>query len=205
MSILTNWNNFVYKLFNPTIAFISMAGLILYWIIKKRPASLKITKITFWTVLCSLIFQSLYLSILHLILWYNTPWGRALMPPVNPWSYSLHYVFVQYCKRNVFTIVGALLFMFIAYWFNKKYNEKFFYKEEIYLMGLSMLCNPWPGLIVLLIIVLFTSLIIQIVNLFLTKHKRISMLYLWLPCSLLSFFITYAILKYIPILNTLFV
>jgi len=64
------------------------------------------------------------------------------MPPINPLSYSLHYVFVQYCKRNLFTIVGALLFMFITDLLNNKYNDKFFYKEEIYLMGLGMLCNP---------------------------------------------------------------
>lgn len=205
MSVLTFFNVLFYNYFNPIIALLGMIGLLLYWIIKKHPASYKITKIIFWIVLASIIFQSLYLSITHILMWSATTTGRAFLPPLAPWSYSLHYVFIQYCKRNLFTILSSLLFVFVVNYLNKRFKERFFYKEEIYLMGLGLLWNPWPGLVVLIITLLFTFLIIQVINLLFSKHKRLSMLYLWLPCSLLSFFITYAILRHIPFLNLLFV
>ena len=205
MLLLNTVNNIIYRFLNPTIALLGMVGLLIFWIIKKRLPSIRVLKIFFWLVLISLLFQSLYLSIVHILAWKTSLIGKALLPPIAPQSYSLRYAFLHFWKRNLFTIIGSLIFVFSVNFLNKKFKERFFYQEEIYLMGLGLLWNPWPGLVVFLLLTLISFLIIQIINIFSFKKERISMLYLWIPCSLLSFFITYAILRHIPYLNSLFI
>jgi hypothetical protein len=206
MLILSTLNNIFFKYLNPTIAFLSMVGLLIFWIIKKTPVNEKFLKRLFWIVLISIVIQSIYLSAVHILIWNSSPAGKAFLPPTLPWSYSLNYVFYHYCKRNLFTIISALILLFVVKFLNKRFEERFFYPQEPYLMSLGILWSPWPGgIVVFLGVVLITFLIIQIINIFSFKKERISMLYLWLPCSLLSFFITYAILNRIPIINSLFV
>jgi len=206
MLILNFVNIIFFKYFNPTIALLGMVGLLIFWIIKKEFVSEKFLQKLFWITLISIVIQSLYLSMTHILMWNSNAAGRAFLPPTMPWSYSLNYVFYHFCKRNVFTIVGSLILLFVVKFLNNKFKERFFYRQEPYLMSLGILWSPWPGgIVVFLSIVLVTFLIIQIINIFSFRKERISMLYLWLPCSLLSFFLTYAILNRIPIIQSLFI
>lgn len=75
----------------------------------------------------------------HILMWNSNAAGRAFLPPTMPWSYSLNYVFYHFCKRNVFTIVGSLILLFVVKFLNNKFKERFFYRQEPYLMSLGIL------------------------------------------------------------------
>jgi len=79
----------------------------------------------------------------------------------------------------------ALLFMWVATRYNKKYDERFFEKEEIQLGGLSMLLVGHPGWIIYFPLVILTYLLIHILyQLIGRRDERIPLYHLWVPIGI---------------------
>jgi len=205
-------NNFFFYYFNPALAFLSLGGLILFWIVRRRLPHIKIIQRVFYMNLWGLIIQSFYLIVAHIWLWSLNSFTKILLPPYTSWKYALNYSLFRFAWGNCFTIVFALFVIWVMEKMNKKFDERFFYPEEKWLCALGIITNPWPRCFVFLILLLLTFLIIQTLNILRewkrnkkVKQERLSMLYLWLPISLLSFFISYAIVIYVPVLRDIII
>jgi len=100
------------------------------------------------------------------------------------------------------TLFFGFLFFKLIVFLNTKFDNRFFYDQEPYLIFLGIIINPWPMLfffilssIACLLILQVLNLVIQIFNLKNTKTEltRIPMLYIWIPAMLLSLFIYFVI------------
>ena len=79
----------------------------------------------------------------------------------------------------------SFLFMWIATAYNKKYDERFFEKEEIQMGGLSLLLVGHPGWILYFPSVIFVYLLTHIYHQLIRKtDERLPVYHLWVPIAI---------------------
>lgn len=139
----------------------------------------KIFKYIFWiSVLLFFIFL-VYQTRQQFLLWQNNASSMYLVPPYQGISYFLKYAFYIFFAGPIIALLGAVIFLGLTKLLNKKFQERFFEKEEPYFGALSVFLIGYPGLIFYLITVLISGLI----GTFITK-KRFSAYYLWFPIAI---------------------
>jgi len=85
----------------------------------------------------------------------------------------------------IISLILALFFMWIATWYNKKYDERFFEKEEIQMGGLSLLLVGHPSWIFYFPLVIFVYLLSHIY--YQLRHgsgNRLPAYHLWVPIAI---------------------
>jgi len=104
--------------------------------------------------------------------------------------FDIEYIFLTRIGGRIFapylvSLVFALVFMWAAAFYNKKYDERFFEKEEIKLGALSILLVGHPGWIFYFPSVIFVYLLVHIYyQLRGMKNERIPAYHLWVPVAI---------------------
>jgi hypothetical protein len=141
-------------------------------------------------------------------------WSKS---PITQKFLEINYVskfsFNTYWLVTLTTLLLALLIFKILFFVNKKFNEKFLYEEEPYLVALGIILNPWPMLFFFIFASILCLLILQIFNLLRQKmyfknqkaeFERIPMINIWIPAMFVSTFIYFVIFSNLfPILRNL--
>jgi len=92
-----------------------------------------------------LIFGFLfYQSWLQYRVWSQNELSKFLLPPYQSIAYFLGYSFTRFFKNYLISLVVALLFLSAAVFLNKKFQERFFEKEELYLGALAIFLVGHP-------------------------------------------------------------
>lgn len=111
--------------------------------------------------------------------------SQFFLPPAQSWGYFLFYVGSRLFAPYGISLAVALLFLFAASWANKKYHERFFEHEEIYLAAYSIFLVGYPGVFVYIPLVLIAYMGIQLVSALRSAHlPRVPMYYLWVPLAI---------------------
>ena len=130
------------------------------------------------TVILSFIFP-LGTMRSQFLLWQKSSPASYLIPPYQDISYFLNYSFYVFFAKPIIALLAALIFLGLAKFFNKKFQERFFEPEEPYFGALAMFLIGYPGLIFYLIIVLASGLAGALIT-----RRRFSAYYLWFPVAI---------------------
>jgi hypothetical protein len=127
-----------------------------------------------------------YQSFKQYQLWSQNEISQYLLPPHRSINYFIFYVFRRIFVPYLISLTVAILFFFSAKFFNKKYEERFFYPEEYYLGALAMFLMSHPGWLFYLIFLISAYLLIHICSSFIVHSSsfRISLYYLWIPTTI---------------------
>ncbi len=99
-------------------------------------------------------------------------------------SWFLGYVSLHFWNEYLFSLAAAILFALVAGYFNKKYHERFFEREELYLIALGILLTGYPGFIFYIPFVLLASIIVS--AFFVRRGERLPLYHFWMPVAFLS-------------------
>ena len=192
--------NFLLEIFCPALGLIILAGLLLYWILKKKLLKEKFLKFIVYTFSSAIIFQSILSTILNWWLWSQQLITQRLLPPHSPITYVLRYSWQHYWFESIVTIITAVIVFFGIYFLNKKFEKNLFYNEEKYLAALGILAVGWPDCLIFLCLVLLLGVVLHLISFLFNKGKnRLALLYFWIPCALLILLLGDIINKYIGV------
>ena len=200
-----NWFiGFLLEILRPALGLIILAGLLLYWILKKKLPKEKFLKSILYIFSGAIIFQSIFSTTLNWWFWSQQLITQWLLPPHTPINYVLKYSWQHYWFEPVVTIITAVTVFFGIYLLNKKFEKNLFYNEEKYLAALGILAVGWPNCLIFLSIVLFLGVLFHLIFLCfsskrLSESSRLSLLYFWIPCALLILLLSGIINKYIGV------
>ena len=196
-----NWFvGFLFAILRPALGLIILAGLLLYWVLRRKLPKENFLKLITYIFLGIIIFQSIFSTILNWWLWSQQGITQRLLPPHSPIAYVLKYSWQHYWFESIITIFTAIIVFFGIYFLNKKFENHLFYDEEKYLAALGILAIGWPNCLIFLSLVLFLGIISHLgFLLFNKKGNRLALIYLWLPCALLILLFGDIISKYIGI------
>jgi hypothetical protein len=220
-----NWFvSFLLVILRPALGLIILAGLLLYWVLKKKLPKEKFLKSFFYIFSSVIILQSIFSTILNWWIWSQQGITQRLLPPHSPINYVLKYSWQHYWFESIVTVVTAAIVFFGIYFLNKKFEKNLFYNEEKYLAALGILATGWPNCLIFLCLVLFLGVIFHLIFLCFNANKvrrrgdtvektiaisvfskqfsspsRLSLLYFWLPCALLILLLGDIISKYIVV------
>jgi hypothetical protein len=205
---------FLFSILRPVLGLIILAGLLIYWIVKRELPQEKFLRTIFFVFIGAIIIRSFSLMFLNYWLWSQELISQRFLPPYTPISYFLKYSWQNYWFEPVVSVLLAFIVFWGIYLFNKKFEENLFYKEERYLASLGILATGWPNCLIFLSLVLFSGIIFHLFNIlfffFREKFKksnkntlqisiRLSLLYFWIPCALLILLFSDIINRYIGI------
>jgi len=196
-----NWlTSFLLVILRPALGLIILAGLLLYWALRKKFPKEKFLKLFFYIFSGVIIFQSVFSTILNWWLWSQQGFTQQLLPPYSSISYVLKYSWQHYWFESIVTIVTAVIVFFGIYFLNKKFEKNLFYNEEKYLAALGVLSVGWPNCLIFLCLVLFLGVVLHLISFLFNKGRnRLSLLYFWIPCALLILLLSDIINKYIGV------
>lgn len=125
------------------------------------------------------------LSYLQYRTWLGHPLSKFFLPPYQSWDYFLTYVGSKFFAPYAISLVLAIIFFAALGVANKKFGERFFEREEIALIAISIFLVGHPGWIFYMVLAIATYLGLQIF--YTIKYRglpRVSMYYLWVPLAL---------------------
>jgi hypothetical protein len=113
----------------------------------------------------------------------------AFASSLRHWDYILHYTWFHGVGfYTIAIIVGGILFGLTAL-MNKANHYRLFYEEEYWLMALGGLITGFPNVIIFVSVLLFLTILAQIVAISKKNIERISMIYFWPIAILISYFL----------------
>ena len=118
-----NWFvSFLLTILRPALGLIILAGLLLYWVLKKKLLKEKFLKLSFYIFSGIIVFQSVFFTILNWWLWSQQGLTQGFLPPHSPISYILKYSWQHYWFESIITIIAAAIVFFGIYFLNKKFE-----------------------------------------------------------------------------------
>jgi len=155
-----NWFvGFLIAIFRPALGLIILAGLLVYWVLRKELPKENFLKLITYIFSGAIIFQSSLSTILNWWFWSKQGITKVLLPPHSPITYVLKYSWQHYWFEPVVIIFAAIIVFFSIYFLNKKFENQLFYNEEKYLAALGILATGWPNCLIYLSLVLFLGVI----------------------------------------------
>lgn len=122
-------------------------------------------------------------------------WSRAgppsvyLLPPYQPIVYFLKYALTNFFLKPAIVFAASLLFLFGAKALNRRFQQRFFEKDEPYLGAISLVLLGHPLWIFYLPLVLVSGLFLSVFLRFFTKKiQRLPLYWLWFPVAILILF-----------------
>lgn len=191
MFTLQSLNNIVYFFANPVIGFITLAGLVKIWIDKKKIPEVKYIRIAIIINVIFILLRSLYATIVNYWMWSQSPATQEFLKL----DYVVKFSFNNYWFTPIITLLFSFLIFKLLVFANKKFNERFFYNEEPYLIVLGIILNPWPMLFFFIISSIICLLVLQIFNLVKQKlyfknskimFERVPFVNIWIPAMVIS-------------------
>lgn len=190
-NLLGTLNNIVYYFANPVIGFLTLTGLVIIWCKTKKIPSIHYIKMAILINVISAILRSIYSTTLNYYLWIKNPATQHLLKI----GYVIKFSFNTYWLVTLVTLIFAFLFFKILIFANKKFNNRFFYDEEPYLISLGIILNPWPMLVFFIMACVICLLALQIINFvrenFSFKQQKITLermafINIWIPSMFVS-------------------
>lgn len=93
----------------------------------------------------------------------------------------LGYTRLHFWNEYLLSLPVAVLFALIALYFNKRYHERFFENEELYLIALGILLVGYPGFIFYIPLVLLISIVTSLI--FVRRGGRLPLYHFWAPVA----------------------
>jgi len=148
-----------------------------------------ISKYFFYGVIILIFGNAFYLSYSQYKIWkYGTAsdFTKFLLPPYQSINYFIGYSLFHFFTAHLISLVFAFSFLKIAKYYNKKFEERFFYPEEYYLGALAIFLSGFPGIFLYIISIFFASVLGSLIlNKFSTlRGERVSFYYLWIPTAI---------------------
>ena len=128
-----------------------------------------------------------YLTAAQYIAMRADPLARLLLPPYQDLSYFLIAVVLARIFGPYFiSFLMSLLFLLVATRYNKKYDERFFEKEEIILGALSIFLVGHPGWLFYFVGLIALYMSIQLYSRFILRKVayRLPLYNLWVPIAI---------------------
>lgn len=167
-----NWFiSFLFAIFRPAIGLIILAGLLLYWILKKKLPKENSLKLFFYIFSGAIIFQSIFSTIFNWWAWSQQGLTQRFLPPYSPITYVLRYSWQHYWFESIVTIIAAIIVFLGIYFLNKKFEGNLFYNKEKYLAILGILAVGWPNCLIFLCLVLFLGVILHLISLLIDTFR----------------------------------
>lgn len=162
-------------------------------LILKRSFLVKYAKVIFILSVLSIFLIGIYYSWNLYSVWLSDPVTAALLPPATPIDYFFFYVLMWYFAPYVLSLLTAFVFFLVCQIGNKKSEERFFEKEELWIAATTIFLCKYPGWLVylacLIAVYLFIHLFSRLKSFFGKKEltdTRLSLYHLWLPVAILS-------------------
>ncbi len=157
-----------------------------------RPFSVKFIKTIFIFAIVAVFSLLIYYSYRQYVAWVSVEPSKFLLPPYQSIDYFIKYVGARLFAPYSISLVAALVFLYVAKTLNKKYEERFFEPEELWLGALALFLTGWPGSLFYLISLIFLYLIIHIFITFYNKlffrinprEVRVGLRFWWLPLAI---------------------
>jgi len=150
-----------------------------------RQAFLKKSASRFFLYSSGAIFVYLiYIAFLQFKAFQSGPLGLTLGSK-DGISWFFGYVSTHFWNQYLVSLPVALLFAFIAYYFNKKYNGRFFEREELWLAALGILLVGYPGFLFYIAAMLILPALISAI--FVRRGERFPLYHLWVPVAIVVF------------------
>lgn len=111
-------------------------------------------------------------------------------------KWFLSYVQLHFWNQYVVSFIAAILFLLVSYYFNKKYEGRFFEQEERYLAATGIFLVGYPLWLFYIVIVLVLSTFAS--ALFVKKGERLPLYHFWIPVALGLFVAVHFFLIKIP-------
>jgi len=167
-----NWFvSFLFVILRPALGLIILAGLLLYWVLKKKLPKEKFLKLVVSIFSSAIIFQSIFSTTLNWWFWSQQLITQRLLPPHSPITYVLRYSWQHYWFESIVVIITAIIVFFGIYFLNKKFEKNLFYNEEKYLAALGVLATGWPNCLIFLSLVLFLGVLFHLIFLLIFLSK----------------------------------
>ena len=164
---------------------IGILGLIFGAQLIKRPFKLRIVRAFSLLSVIIVVGVLSYLSFSQYSVWQKAgPPASYLLPPYQGIGYFLFYVFFRFWAAYSISFMAGILVFFTSRYFNKKYEERFFYSEEYYLSATAVFLTGHPFWLIYLVLILsFWFFVSAFRLLVLKKTERVSFYYFWLPAA----------------------
>jgi len=145
------------------------------------------------------IFKVIY----QYLLWKNHPVSKFLLPPHQSFDYFFSYSFFHFLKVPLYNFFSSIFLLALLKIFNKIFNKRLFFEEEIFFAGFAMLVVEFPINLFLLAAVIILGILISLIKKILKKESQYtSLYYLWLPLTILSIIFKNLIIS-LPIIKNL--
>ncbi|MEK7086741.1 MAG: hypothetical protein AAB935_00590 [Patescibacteria group bacterium] len=147
----------------------------------------------FFCAIVAVCVYYFYLTYARYQLWKNDTdgIGKFLVPPHKSITYVIGYHFIRFGLYYVISLVVALIFLWAAKYYNKKFGGRFFEPEEPYFGALAIFLlgnGEWHyGWIIYFVLMLLVSVVGSLIyTKILKKNERFPMYWLWLPMGILA-------------------
>ena len=125
-----------------------------------------------------------YWSYLQYKIWEGNPISKFLLPPYQPITYFVGYVGSRLFAPWLLALAAAMLVAYAARYLNRRFENRFFEKEEIQIIGMGIFLTGWPGFLFYIPLVLIVGLLSSSFY-FLFFRGRAPLYFLWLPLAIL--------------------
>ena len=162
------------------------------WLRQCESAHANIYKYIFYFSIIAVFSFLIFYSYKQYVVWQAVEPAKFLLPPHQSIDYFIKYVGDRFFAPYLVSFAAALVFLFVAKNLNKKYKERFFEPEELWLGTLAIFFVGHPGWLFyftgLILIYLFIHIFITLYyKLFfrVSPHEvRVSLRFWWLPLAI---------------------
>jgi len=145
-----------------------------------------IAKYSFIVSIIGVFLLLIYASVRQYEVWSGNELAKLLLPPYNT-TYFLTYIGFRFFAPYCISFIISLGFLKIATFYNKKYEERFFYPEERYWGALALFLSGHPGWLLYLFVLLLSYMAFHFIVLLLKRGAdRLSLYYFWLPAGMFA-------------------
>jgi len=167
----------------PVYASVALLGLAMGAQLMGRSHLLLFLKIFFPLSVTLVLSIAGYFTYLQYESWSVNPLGKFYLPPHQGIDYFLFYTGTRIWGPWLIALAAAVLFGFLAHYFNRRFSERFFEQEEPWLFALGAFLTGYPGFLLYLVGVLFFGVLLSI-SYSLFSKGRAQLYWLWLPSAL---------------------
>ncbi len=117
-------------------------------------------------------------------LWLASDLTKYFLPPYRDFGYFSFYVLKRFLAPYLISLPIALIVSFLLFWFNRRFNFRFFYPEEPFLAAAAVFLVSYPAFLFYFPLLILLILIISIFLSWRRRPRRLSFRYLWVPTAL---------------------
>jgi len=137
---------------------------------------------------------SAYWTVLQYQIWKADPISKFLLPPHHGWDYFYSYAGQRIFAPWLISLLAAILISRLAEFFNRRFDERFFEKEEIALIRLGVFLTGYPGFLFYIVLMFVAGLSLSLIY-SLLRRGRAPLYYFWLPMATVAIL---AVIWFIP-------